>query len=131
MNKYAISSLNIDFFIYFPFFLKKKIEGIFIVGAKRTAFGTFGGAFKNVTATQLQTHACKATLEAAGVRPDQVDSVVIGNVLMVCLIEGRLKKKFYLGFDFDFSFFFFASSAITIRWNFFTQTCSFALWYSN
>lgn len=60
--------------------------GIFIVGAKRTAFGTFGGTLKNVTATQLQAHACKATLEAAGVRPDQVDSVIIGNVLVVRII---------------------------------------------
>lgn len=60
-----------------------RIEGVFIVGAKRTAFGTFGGTLKNTTATQLQTHACKATLEAAGVRPDQVDTVVIGNVLVV------------------------------------------------
>lgn len=54
------------------------------MGAKRTPFGTFGGAFKNTTGTQLQTAACKATLDAAGVRPDQVDSVVIGNVLVVC-----------------------------------------------
>lgn len=59
------------------------MSGIFIVGAKRTAFGTFGGTLKNVTATQLQAHACKTTLEAAGVRPDQVDSVIIGNVLVV------------------------------------------------
>lgn len=61
------------------------IKGIFIVGAKRTAFGTFGGTLKNVTGTQLQAHACKATLESAGVRPDQVDSVIIGNVLVVCI----------------------------------------------
>lgn len=68
--------------MYFFFFKKK---GVFIVGAKRTAFGTFGGSLKNVTATQLQTHAAKATLEAAGVRPDQVDTVVIGHVLVVCI----------------------------------------------
>ena len=61
------------------------LTGIFIVGAKRTAFGTFGGAFKNVTATQLQTAACKATLDSAGVSPEQVDSVIIGNVLAVLL----------------------------------------------
>lgn len=67
-------------------------QGVFIVGAKRTAFGTFGGTFKSVTGTQLQTHACKATLEAAGVRPDQVDSVNIGNVLVVCAIV--LAKEF-------------------------------------
>lgn len=63
-------------------------KGIFIVGAKRTAFGTMGGTFKNTTGTQLQTHACKATLEAAGVRPDQVDTVVIGNVLVASQPDG-------------------------------------------
>lgn len=61
-------------------------KGVFIVGAKRTAFGTFGGSFKNVNATQLQTAACKATLEAAGVKPEQVDSVTIGNVLVVSIV---------------------------------------------
>lgn len=70
---------------YFIFF--STFTGIFILGAKRTAYGTFGGTFKNTTGTQLQTHACKATLEAAGVRPDQVDSVVIGNVLAVRIIK--------------------------------------------
>lgn len=68
------------------------MQGIFIVGAKRTAFGTYGGTLKNVSGTQLQTHACKATLEAAGVRPDQVDSVVIGNVLVVCIIMMSLQS---------------------------------------
>lgn len=75
-------------YIYFFF------TGIFILGAKRTAYGTFGGTFKNTTGTQLQTHACKATLEAAGVRPDQVDSVVIGNVLVV---RNHKHLTFHLG----------------------------------
>lgn len=63
-------------------------KGIFIVGAKRTPFGTFGGAFKNVTQTQLQTAACKAALDSAGLRPDQVDSVIIGNVLSLSSADG-------------------------------------------
>eukprot|EP00163_Fabomonas_tropica_P012348 TRINITY_DN23619_c0_g1_i1.p2 TRINITY_DN23619_c0_g1~~TRINITY_DN23619_c0_g1_i1.p2 ORF type:complete len:395 (-),score=147.45 TRINITY_DN23619_c0_g1_i1:1390-2574(-) len=55
-------------------------KNIFIVGAKRTAFGTFGGTFKNVTATQLQAHAAKAALSSGGVDPKLVDSVIVGNV---------------------------------------------------
>lgn len=58
-------------------------SGIFIVGAKRTAFGTFGGALKNVHQTQLQTTAAKAALESSGLKGDQVDTIVIGNVLSV------------------------------------------------
>uniref|UniRef100_A0A336MAM4 CSON014492 protein n=1 Tax=Culicoides sonorensis TaxID=179676 RepID=A0A336MAM4_CULSO len=63
-------------------------KGIFIVGAKRTAFGTFGGSFKNVSATQLQTVAGKAALEQAGLKPDQIDSVNIGNVLSLSQTDG-------------------------------------------
>ena len=77
------------------------ISGVFILGAKRTAFGTFGGAFKDVTGTQLQTAACKATLDAAGVRPEQVDSVVIGNVLVVSglLVDGHLPEVISILFN--------------------------------
>ncbi|MFH4984976.1 hypothetical protein AB6A40_011685, partial [Gnathostoma spinigerum] len=39
--------------------------GIFIVGAKRTAFGTFGGSLKNKTATDLAEIAGRAALEHA------------------------------------------------------------------
>lgn len=60
--------------------------GIFIVGAKRTAFGSFGGSLKNTTATQLQVVAAKAALESSGIRPDQIDSVNIGHVLAVSII---------------------------------------------
>lgn len=57
--------------------------GIFIVGAKRTAFGSFGGSLKDISATQLQFIAAKAALESAGVAPNLVDSVNIGHVLSV------------------------------------------------
>lgn len=57
------------------------IKGVFIVGAKRTPFGTYGGSLKDTTATQLQVIAAKACLEAAGVCPEQVDSVNIGHVM--------------------------------------------------
>lgn len=57
--------------------------GIYIVAAKRTAFGTFGGALKNINQTQLQTTAAKAALEAAGLKGEQVDTVVVGNVIAV------------------------------------------------
>lgn len=72
--------------MFILFFYGLISKGVFIVGAKRTAFGSFGGTLKNVTGTQLQAHACKATLQAAGVRPDQVDSVIIGNVLVVSIL---------------------------------------------
>ncbi|XP_063698321.1 3-ketoacyl-CoA thiolase, mitochondrial [Culicoides brevitarsis] len=63
-------------------------KGIFIVGAKRTAFGTFGGSFKNVSATKLQTVAAKAAMESSGLRPEQIDSVNIGNVIASSQTDG-------------------------------------------
>lgn len=56
-------------------------QGIFVVAAKRTPFGTFGGALKSHTPTDLQVHALTAAMKAGNVQPDSIDSVVIGNVL--------------------------------------------------
>lgn len=53
------------------------------MGAKRTAFGTFGGAFRNTTQTQLQSIAAKAALAASNVDPQHVDTVVIGHIMTV------------------------------------------------
>jgi acetyl-CoA acetyltransferase family protein len=53
---------------------------IWIVGAKRTAFGTFGGTVKDLTATDLAVEAAKAALAQAGCDPALVEQVVFGNV---------------------------------------------------
>jgi acetyl-CoA acyltransferase 2 len=53
---------------------------VYLVSAKRTPFGAFGGHFKDLTATDLQVVAAKAALVAAGVNPENVDHVIIGNV---------------------------------------------------
>lgn len=62
-------------------------SGIFIVGAKRTAFGTFGGKLANVAISDLQATAVKAALASSGVKPEQVDSVIVGNVLQVIVMN--------------------------------------------
>ncbi|CAG0899392.1 unnamed protein product [Darwinula stevensoni] len=54
---------------------------VFIVGAKRTPFGTYGGAFLNKTCVDLQEVAGRAALGQANVNPELIDSVIIGNVL--------------------------------------------------
>ncbi|MGB1016134.1 MAG: acetyl-CoA C-acetyltransferase [Nannocystaceae bacterium] len=55
-------------------------RAIYIVAAKRTAFGTFGGSLKKFTATDLGVTAAKAALEAGNVSPEVVDAVCFGNV---------------------------------------------------
>ncbi len=51
-----------------------------VVSAKRTAIGNFGGVFKDVSAVQLGTTVVNAILAETGVKAEQVDEVIIGNV---------------------------------------------------
>ncbi|KAJ0174349.1 hypothetical protein K1T71_010495 [Dendrolimus kikuchii] len=64
------------------------VKGIFIVGAKRTAFGTFGGVFRNTSATELQTIATTGALKEAGVAPEQVDTMIVGQVISASQTDG-------------------------------------------
>uniref|UniRef100_A0A3Q3WHK1 Uncharacterized protein n=1 Tax=Mola mola TaxID=94237 RepID=A0A3Q3WHK1_MOLML len=57
------------------------LRGVFIVAAKRTPFGTYGGVLKDHSATDLAEHAAKAALAAGGVAPELVNSVIMGNVM--------------------------------------------------
>jgi acetyl-CoA C-acetyltransferase/acetyl-CoA acyltransferase 2 len=52
-----------------------------ILSARRTPFGAFGGAFKELSATDLAVHAARAALASAGVQGGDVGHVVMGNVL--------------------------------------------------
>jgi len=59
----------------------KLTKEVFIVGAKRTAFGAYGGSLKDKSANELQTIANVGAMKQAGVDPSLVDSVCIGNVM--------------------------------------------------
>lgn len=52
-----------------------------ILDGARTAFGKFGGALSNLTASDLGGVAIKEALAKAGVNPEQVDEVIMGTVL--------------------------------------------------
>ena len=54
---------------------------IVIVGAKRTAIGSFLGQFTGVPTTTLGAAAIAGALDHAGLAPDQVDEVIMGCVL--------------------------------------------------
>lgn len=57
------------------------LKGIFVVAAKRTAFGKYGGKIANMNATDLQVVANKAAILQSGLTPEQIDSSVIGNII--------------------------------------------------
>ena len=52
-----------------------------IVSGARTPVGRLGGAFKDVSAPDLGAIAIKAAIERAGISPDMVDEVVLGNAI--------------------------------------------------
>jgi len=55
-------------------------KGVFIVAAKRTPFGSFGGKLRGKTSTDLLEIAARAALASANIDPKVIDSVVVGNV---------------------------------------------------
>lgn len=56
-------------------------NNVVIVAAGRTAIGSFGGSLSTTPAHQLGALVIKSILERAGVKPDQVDEVIFGQVL--------------------------------------------------
>jgi acetyl-CoA C-acetyltransferase len=54
---------------------------IVIASAKRTAVGSFNGAFANTPAHELGAIAVKAAIEAARLEPAEVDEVILGQIL--------------------------------------------------
>ena len=56
------------------------MESIVIVSGARTGIGSFGGSLKQYQATDLGGFAIKAAVERAGIKPEDVDEVVMGCV---------------------------------------------------
>ncbi|MFF2448708.1 acetyl-CoA C-acetyltransferase [Neobacillus sp. NPDC058068] len=65
---------------------------VVIVSAVRTALGNFNGSLKNVSAPELGGTVIKGALEQAGVKPDQVDEVIMGNVLQAGLGQNPARQ---------------------------------------
>ncbi|HEL0020912.1 TPA: acetyl-CoA C-acetyltransferase [Streptococcus equi subsp. zooepidemicus] len=57
------------------------VKEVVITTAVRTPIGSFGGAFKTVSAVQLGKIVVEALLEKSGLKPEQIDEVIFGNVL--------------------------------------------------
>ncbi|HON29304.1 MAG TPA: acetyl-CoA C-acyltransferase, partial [Mesotoga infera] len=57
------------------------MKRVFIVGAKRTAIGTFGGTLKDLPAVELGITAAKAAIEQAAIDPQEIDEAIMGCIL--------------------------------------------------
>lgn len=56
------------------------MQEVWIVGAVRTPMGSFGGVLASISATKLGSIAIQGALERAGVAPEAVEEVFMGNV---------------------------------------------------
>jgi acetyl-CoA C-acetyltransferase len=68
------------------------MRDIVIVGAARTAIGTFGGSLKEFSATDLGAIVVREALKRAGLTPGSVDEVIMGNVLQAGLGENPARQ---------------------------------------
>jgi acetyl-CoA C-acetyltransferase len=58
---------------------------VYIVSAVRTPIGSFGGSLKELSATKLGAIAINAAVDRAGIKPEQVDELLMG-----CVIQANL-----------------------------------------
>ena len=72
-------------------------QGIYLVAARRTPFGTYGGTLKNHTAIQLLEHTNRAVLKQAKLPADAIDSTIIGNVAQTSTYAIFLARHAALG----------------------------------
>ncbi len=61
------------------------MKEVVIISAVRTPIGSFGGVLKSLSATQLGAVAIKAAVAKAGIKPEQVQDVLMG-----CVIQANL-----------------------------------------
>lgn len=66
---------------------------VVIASAIRTAIGKFGGALNDIKATDLGAIVIKEAINKAGLSPEQVDEVIMGNVLQAGLGQNPARQS--------------------------------------
>lgn len=66
---------------------------VIIASAVRTPIGSFGGSLKNIAATELGAIVIKEALNRAGIKPELVDEVIMGNVLQAGLGQNPARQS--------------------------------------
>ncbi|MBR5249395.1 MAG: acetyl-CoA C-acetyltransferase [Bacteroidales bacterium] len=65
---------------------------VYIVAAKRTAIGKLMGGLTSLQPGEMGARVIKAVLEESGVKPEQVDEVIVGNVLCAGQKQGVARQ---------------------------------------
>ena len=68
------------------------MKEVYIISAVRTPIGSFGGSLKSLSATQLGAIAIKGALQKAGVKPEQIQDVLMGCVLQANLGQAPARQ---------------------------------------
>src|SRR5882672_4294310 len=68
------------------------MKQVVIVSAVRTPIGSFGGSLKDLSATQLGAIAIKGALQKAGLKPEQIQDVLMGCVLQANLGQAPARQ---------------------------------------
>ncbi|KAK3606936.1 hypothetical protein CHS0354_018532 [Potamilus streckersoni] len=77
----VIHSLFTEYFETNLFHSGGNMKEVVIAAAKRTAVGSSGGIFSNTPAHTLGAACIKAVLDETGLKPEQIDEVIMGQVL--------------------------------------------------
>jgi len=68
------------------------MKEVVIVSAARTAIGNFGGSLASLSAVEIGIVAAKEAIKRAGILPDMIDDVYIGNILSAGLGQGVARQ---------------------------------------
>jgi acetyl-CoA C-acetyltransferase len=68
------------------------IQEVYIISAIRTPLGSLGGKLAGLTAVELGSIAIKGALKKAGISPDEVNEVMMGNVLSANLGQAPARQ---------------------------------------
>ncbi|AMR26848.1 acetyl-CoA acetyltransferase [Hymenobacter psoromatis] len=69
-----------------------QVKEVVIVAAVRTPIGSFGGALASLSAVELGAIALKGALDKAGVAPELVEQVIMGNVISANLGQAPARQ---------------------------------------
>jgi acetyl-CoA C-acetyltransferase len=67
-------------------------KSVFIVAAKRTPIGSFGGALSSISATKLAARVVRAVVDEVGIASDLVDEIIMGAVLQADLGQAPARQ---------------------------------------
>lgn len=68
------------------------MKKVYILSATRTPIGSFGGVFKDIEATELGAMAIRGAMEKAGIQPEVVEEVYMGNVVSANLGQAPARQ---------------------------------------